>query len=31
MLSGDDNEFATNEQSALVQAAALYFGKQMEE
>ena len=31
MLSGDDNEFATNEQSALVQAAAMYFGKQMEE
>ena len=31
MLSGDDNEFATSEQSALVQAAAMYFGKQMEE
>lgn len=31
MLSGEDNEFATSEQSALVQAAAMYFGKQMEE
>ena len=31
MLSGDNNEFATNEQTALVQAAAMYFGKQMEE
>lgn len=31
MLSGENNEFATNEQNALVQAAAMYFGKQMEE
>lgn len=31
MLAGDNNEFATGEQSALVQAAAMYFGKQMEE
>ncbi len=31
MLSADNNEFATGEQSALVQAAAMYFGKQMEE
>ncbi len=31
MLAGDSNEFATGEQSALCQAAAMYFGKQMEE
>ena len=32
MLSGDSgNDTATAEQSALVQAAAMYFGKQMEE
>lgn len=31
MLSPDDNAIATSEQTALVQAAALYFGKQMEE
>lgn len=32
MLSSDnDNDIATAEQSALVQAAAMYFGKQMEE
>ncbi len=31
MLSADNNEFATGEQTALVQAAAMYFGKQMEE
>ncbi len=30
MLSSDGNEYATPEQSALVQAAALYFSKQME-
>lgn len=31
MLSSDGNEYATPEQLALVQAAAMYFGKQMEE
>ena len=31
MLSGNGNEYATPEQLALVQAAAMYFGKQMEE
>ena len=31
MLAGDSNDIATAEQSALVQAAAMYFGKQMEE
>ncbi len=31
MLAGDNNDVATGEQSALVQAAAMYFGKQMEE
>ncbi len=31
MLAGDNNDTATAEQSALVQAAAMYFGKQMEE
>ena len=32
MLSGDnEKDAATAEQSALVQAAAMYFGKQMEE
>ena len=31
MLSGDGNEYATPEQTALVKAAAMYFSKQMEE
>ena len=31
MLSSESSEYATPEQSALVQAAAMYFGKQMEE
>lgn len=31
MLSSNGNEYATPEQLALVQAAAMYFGKQMEE
>ena len=31
MLANDGNDVATGEQSALVQAAAMYFGKQMEE
>ncbi len=31
MLSSDNSEYATPEQSALVQAAAMYFSKQMEE
>ena len=31
MLAGENSEVATGEQSALVQAAAMYFGKQMEE
>lgn len=31
MLAGEGSEIATGEQSALVQAAAMYFGKQMEE
>ncbi len=31
MLSGNGTEYATPEQLALVQAAAMYFGKQMEE
>ena len=31
MLSGEGNEYATPEQTALVKAAAMYFSKQMEE
>lgn len=31
MLASDGHEYATPEQTALVQAAAMYFGKQMEE
>jgi AbrB family transcriptional regulator (stage V sporulation protein T) len=31
MLSSEGHEYATPEQAALVQAAAMYFGKQMEE